>query len=132
MNYAEENEIVEKKIKLWKRVALILAVVLLAGACIFSAIVPAETWKYYHNLPKVRARKDGDLRMHFLDVGEGDCSIIEFPDGKVMLVDGGNGAEITATTILRYLNALKIKSIDYVMLTHADSDHCGALDSVLK
>jgi len=132
MNYAEENEIVEKKIKLWKRVALVFAIVLLFGTCIFSAFVPAETWKYYFGTPKIQARKDGELRMHFLNVGEGDCSIVEFPDGKVMMVDGGNGAEATATTILRYLNALKIKTIDYVMLTHADSDHCGGLDTILK
>jgi competence protein ComEC len=130
MNYAEENEIVEKKIKLWKRVALILAIVLLAGACIFSAIVPAETWKYYHSLPKIRARKDGELRMHFLNVGEGDCSIIEFPDGKTLLIDGGDvdGAK----SILRYLNALKIDRLDYVLLTHTDTDHCGSLGEIVK
>lgn len=132
MNYAEEKEIVEKKWKLWKRVALIAVSVLLLSLCVFSCFVPADTWKYHFSLPKIRARADGELRMHFLDVGEGDCSLIEFPDGKVMLVDGGDGAESTATTILRYLNALKIKTIDYVLLTHSDADHCGGLDTVLK
>lgn len=132
MNYAEEKEIVEKKVKTWKRVALIAVAALLLALCVFSCFVPADTWKYHFGLPKIRARADGEMRMHFLDVGEGDCALIEFPDGKVMLVDGGNGAEATTTTILRYLNALKIDTIDYVLLTHSDADHCGGLDVVFR
>lgn len=132
MGYAAEKEVVEKKIKFWKRVALIVVGVLLIALVIFSCFVNPETWKYYFGMPKLRARADGEMRMHFLNVGEGDCAIIELPDGKVLMVDGGNGSEHTSTTIIRYLNALKIDTIDYLMVTHADSDHCGGLDKVVK
>ena len=130
----KENRIsvIEKRIKMWKRVGLIVLAVLLFVFCVFSSIVPMDTWKYHFGLPNIRPRAQGEMRMHFLNVGEGDCAIIELPDGQVMMVDGGNGAESTSTTIMRYLNALKIDTIDYMLLTHADSDHCGALDTVLK
>jgi competence protein ComEC len=49
-----------------------------------------------------------------------------------MMIDGGDGRASTEKTVLRYLNALKIDAIDYLVVTHADSDHCGSLDKVLK
>lgn len=92
---------------------------------------PVETWKYSFALPKTETRQAGELRVHFLDVGQGDCEIVELPDGKILLIDGGANDE-SATRIMRYLNALKIDTIDYLLITHADSDHCGALQKVVK
>ena len=69
--------------------------------------------------------------MHFIDVGQGDATLIELPDGKTMLVDGGNGSNEATLSLMRYLNALEINSIDYLLATHADSDHCGGLAEVL-
>lgn len=132
MSYGDEKRIIDEKMRKIKTWALFGAFLLAACICIFSLFVPADTWKYYVNLPNVSNRRAGELRMHFLNVGQGDCSIIELPDGKVMLVDGGNGSEKTSATILRYLNALKIKKIDYMLVTHADSDHCGGLDKVVR
>ncbi len=63
-----------------------------------------------------------ELALHFLDVGQGDCSIIQFPDGKNMVIDGG---PVNAKQhILDYIsNKLAISEFDYLMLTHTDSDH---------
>ena len=132
MGYNKEKIEVDNKMKRIKTVALWIVVSVVIGLSVFAQFCPADKWKYYVGLPKVENREEGTLRLHFLDVGQGDCSIIEFPDGKTMLVDGGDGAERTATTILRYLNALKIKKIDYLLLTHADSDHCGGLDTIVE
>ena len=49
-----------------------------------------------------------------------------------MLIDGGDGSEAATKSVLRYLNALKIKEIDHLIVTHTDSDHCGGLADVLK
>ena len=132
MGYNKEKIKVENKMKRIKTVALWIVVFIVVGLSVFAQFYPAQEWKYYVDLPKLESREKGTLRLHFLDVGKGDCSLIEFPDGKTMLVDGGDGSERTATTILRYLNALKIKKIDYLLLTHADSDHCGSLDTLVK
>lgn len=132
MSYRQTKEKADRKSRKIK--ALVLAVVMLAiaGLCVFSAFRPADTWKYYVRLPNVPPRKEGELRLHFLDVGQGDCTILEFPDGRTMMIDGGNGSENNDVAILRYVNALGIGMLDFLLLTHSDSDHCGGLDTVLK
>ena len=132
MGYRAEKNKIEGRLRIVKIVVLCVLLVALLGLCIFSAFVPPETWKYHVGLPKLSKRQEGELRMHFLDVGQGDCILIEFPGGKVALIDGGDGRESTETEIMRYLNALKIKTIDYLVVTHSDADHCGGLDKVVR
>ena len=132
MGYRAEKEKIEKKIRLIRTVALCVALTMLLGLCVFSAFVPPITWKYYVAKPKITQRNNGDLRMHFIDVGQGDAILLELPDGKVALIDGGDTSDGTSTAVLRYLNALDIEVIDYLFVSHSDSDHCGALATVLQ
>ena len=131
MGYEAEKKIVEKRIKLLKRFALFVVVAVVGALCLFATRYPAETWKYSFALPKTGERQAGEMHVHFLDVGQGDCELVELPDGKILLIDGGADDE-SATRIMRYLNALKIDVIDYLLITHADSDHCGGLQKVVK
>ena len=132
MSYRKEEQKIQWKLRriMWIVFAVIL--VLVIALSIFSSFVPPVTWKYYFYLPSVSAREEGELRIHCIDVGQGDCTLVEFPDGKTMLVDGGNGQESATTAIMRYLNGMKIDYLDYVVLTHTDSDHCGGLDTILQ
>ena len=132
MGYQAEKEKVESKLKRVKTVVLCVTLAALLFLCVFSAFVPPDTWKYHVGKPRIAKIGEGELRIHFIDVGQGDCQLIEFPDGKVALIDGGDGRESTETTVLRYLNALKIDTIDYLVVSHDDADHCGALDKVLE
>lgn len=132
MGYRADKEKVENTLKIIKRVSLGILLICIVGLCIFSAFVPPNTWKYYVAKPRVGKRKAGEMRLHFIDVGQGDCSLIELPDGRIMMIDGGDKLPSTEKSILRYLNALRIETIDYLLITHADEDHCGALDTVLK
>lgn len=132
MSYQAEKVKVEEQEKNVKTIVLYVLVAVLLALCIFSAFVLPETWKYGVGFPKVGKRKEGEMRIHFLDVGQGDSTIIELPDGKIAMIDGGDGREATKTTVLRYLNALKIDTIDYLIVSHADTDHCGSLDGVLE
>lgn len=132
MGYAKEKQKVERKKKKIKRIIALILVVLVAILLVFEHYYPAETWKYYFKLPNVGKRAAGETRIHFVDVGQGDCTIIELPDGKTMMIDGGDDSEATEKNVLRYLNALKVNTIDYMVLTHADADHCGGLVSVFE
>ena len=132
MNYAKEREIAIRKKRKAKIIVLAVVAVLVVALTVLSCCIPMGTWKYRVALPKVGQRLDGELRIHFLDVGQGDATVIELPDGKTVLVDGGDDTDPNKTTLLRYLNALKIEVIDYLIVTHADADHCGGLDTVLK
>ena len=74
-----------------------------------------------------------ELKVHFIDVGQGDSIAIEFPDDKIMLVDAGPGSSEDA--LINYLNNAifakrQDKVIDYFMVTHQDEDHTGGADKV--
>ena len=65
-----------------------------------------------------------DFAVHFIDVGQGDSTLIQ-ANGKYMLIDGGErGSE---TTVVKYLNNLGVEHLDIVVATHPHSDHIGGL-----
>ena len=132
MGYRAHKEKAEEKQRRGKRIIVSIVAFLVLGLLIFAAFCPPETWKYYVALPDVQAREDGELRIHFIDVGQGDSTLIELPDGKVMLIDGGDDTLTAKKQILRYLNALDIDVIDYLVITHADGDHCGGIEEIVK
>lgn len=132
MGYGKKKKVVDKKVSKLKRIGFCLAVLLVVALIVLANIFPLSTWKYNIKKPDVDKRGEGELRVHFLDVGQGDATIVELPDGKIMLIDGGNDTEETETTVLRYLNALDVDEIDYLVVTHADVDHCGGLAKVLE
>lgn len=72
----------------------------------------------------------GTMRVHFLDVGQGDCILIQLPNGQTMLVDAGKNE--SASTITDYLQALKVTRLDYLIGTHPHEDHIGSLDQVIE
>ncbi|MCH5184517.1 MAG: MBL fold metallo-hydrolase [Oscillospiraceae bacterium] len=76
------------------------------------------------------APEDGVVTVHFIDVGQGDCSFIQLPDGKNMLIDAGNNGDIKK--IKSYLDSCGAERIDYLVGTHPHADHIGALDDVIK
>ncbi len=132
MGFRAEKERIDKKKGILKKVLLCIIVAIVLGGSMFSFFVPPESWRYYFAYPDVSKREKDELRIHFLDVGQGDCTLIELPDGKVALVDGGDEKSSTEKTIMRYLNALDIDKIDYLIVTHTDKDHCGSLKTVFR
>jgi beta-lactamase superfamily II metal-dependent hydrolase len=65
------------------------------------------------------------LRIHFIDVGEGDSILIEAPNGKTALVDTGN--PISGYKVVEYLKKNNIDNLDYLILTHPHYDHIGGV-----
>ena len=130
MNYRDKKAEEQRKFKRIKFILLICFAVFFLALSVLSFFIPTSAWQYAFSLPKVEQRKDGELRIHYLYVGQSDSALIEFPDGKTLLMDGGDG--YSDAKIIRYLNALKIKKLDYILLTHTDSDHVGNLDEVIK
>ena len=71
-----------------------------------------------------------DVKVHFVDVGQGDCIIVELPDGKNVLIDSG---EKHYSDLKSYIdNETSVKSFDYVIATHADYDHIGNFDDLFE
>jgi beta-lactamase superfamily II metal-dependent hydrolase len=90
----------------------------------------------YIDEPAVTASKEGtitpdqaDIKVHYIDVGQGDCELILAGDTSV-LIDAGEaeyGEKVT-----EYLSSLNIKKLDYVVATHPHSDHIGGLPDVIN
>ncbi len=80
---------------------------------------------YFVFLPPSR-----DLKIIFCDVGQGDGAILEFPGGRTALVDSGPDKKILGC--LGKNLPFYSKKIDLVFLSHADADHVGGLNYVLK
>lgn len=80
------------------------------------------TWRRYGN---------GELRITFLSVGEGDAAVIRFPGSRVMLIDGGGGFrgafDPGERIVAPYLWEHKIMRVDYAVVSHPDHDHFGGL-----
>lgn len=84
----------------------------------------------YKNTPK-------DFCINFIDVGQGDSTLITTQYNKKILIDGG-GSEFGSTfdvgekTLLPYLLKKKIHKLDYVIISHFDSDHVGGILTILE
>lgn len=97
--------------------------------------------------PCSRQTTNGQLRVDFLDVGQGDSALITMPDGATLLVDGGGRPQFSSsvlkdssatrrrsigeTVVCEYLWYRGLDAIDYVLPTHADADHIDGLNDVV-
>lgn len=94
-----------------------------------------------------------NLRVDFLDVGQGDAALVTMPDGTTLLIDGGgrpnfgaasktslgegppfesDSRSIGEAVVSEYLWWRGLDSIDYIVATHADADHIDGLNDVVN
>lgn len=71
-----------------------------------------------------------NLKIFFVDVGQGDCTLIVTPKNKKILIDGGGSSnkdfDIGKKTLIPYLLDRRINKIDYIIISHFDNDHIRA------
>lgn len=112
-----------RKLAVWAAaVAAMIALTALSYFIPFKSALPA------YSLP---SRAEGEMRVHFLSVGQGDCTVIEFPNGEVLVADAGDGSFDAENKIIRYLKGLDVSSFSF-LATHADIDHYGGLRELLE
>ena len=73
---------------------------------------------------------DDKIISHYIDVGQGDASLIELSNGEVMLIDAGLAS--SSQKIIEYIKSLGYDRIDYVIATHPHADHIGGMAEVIK
>lgn len=74
------------------------------------------------------------LRVHFINVGQGDAIAISLPDGKTMLIDAGtisHAKELESYLMENVITNHASSQLDYVVMTHSDVDHIGGMARIL-
>ena len=94
---------------------------LLVGGCDFNNLSTSINRVIDDNKDK--------LIIHYIDVGQGDATFIEFPNSETMLIDAGE--KEYEDKVLDYISNLKYDSIDYVIGTHPHSDDIGGLKNII-
>ena len=72
---------------------------------------------------------EGELKVHFIDVGQGDCIYVAASGGN-MLIDCGEKSE--TPKVIYYLKNMGVKRLDHVIATHPHSDHMGGMDMIIS
>lgn len=98
---------------------LLLITLLLTGCALSQPALPSSAPTF---------TSSGALTVHFIDVGQADCALLEC-DGQYMLIDGG-GKE-SGSLVVSYLEQQGVAELSAVVCTHAHEDHVGGLPSVL-
>ena len=120
-------------------IVAIVLVIAIATAVVYFAF--PDTWDKIvsmivkDNQHSGLARGDGELLVHMLDVGQGDCIYIQLPDGKDMVIDCANyndDKEYEKKTFDYLDTYITDDTVEYLMLTHCDSDHVYFMDELLK
>lgn len=70
-----------------------------------------------------------DLTVRFVDVGQADCEIIQFPDGRNIIIDAGKNE--TEDELVETIKKYGIEKFDYAIATHPHEDHIGGMDKVI-
>jgi len=70
------------------------------------------------------------MEVVFYDIGQGDASLVRFPGGSTMLIDGGID-DMGDDVILPHFKEIHLKELDYMVVSHPHADHIGGLDEVL-
>ena len=95
---------------------------------VYNSVTIEETNGKLENVEKPTLEKNR-LNVLYLYVGQADCTLVNLND-YYMLIDAGNNED--GKNIVAYLKTLGIESIDYLVGTHADEDHIGGLDDIIR
>ena len=93
-------------------------------------VKPEESKEIKENSEKDIKNVDKKMKVHYINVGQGDSTLIELPNKRNVLIDGATRAN--GKIVLDYLDDLKIEKIDYLIATHPHEDHIGGLVEVIK
>lgn len=105
-----------------KKTVTLIVIILGAIMALLSDFMPKEK-----NIAPVLNEA---LKVSFIDVGQGDSTLLELPNGEIMLIDAGNPED--GEKIVNIISKKGYKKVDYLIATHPHSDHIGGMAKVVK
>lgn len=109
-----------------KKILLSVGAFLSAAGIFISTMVGGKPGS--PEAPTPESTGSSRLQIHFIDVGQGDSTLITC-GGEAMLIDAGENDQGTA--VQSYLTAQGVEKLKYMIGTHPDSDHIGGMDVVM-
>ena len=106
---------------------IVIASIFLTVGCSGGTVTQSNTEESNTN---VISQNSQDLIVHFIDVGQADSILIQFPDDETALIDGGNRDD--SELVVEYLKKNNIGKINYLLATHPHEDHIGGLPEIVK
>ncbi|MFB1050917.1 ComEC/Rec2 family competence protein [Paraliobacillus sp. JSM ZJ581] len=85
---------------------------------------------FFHFNPGTVYAEDDIMKVHFINVGQGDSILIQTPEQKNILIDGGPPS--ASRKVLNYLKKQNVQELDLLIATHPDIDHIGGLRSIIN
>jgi len=108
-----------------KKIKFLLLMLLICIICLCACQTPKEA----AITDQIITKEDAGLIVHFIDVGQGDSTLLE-SKGEFALIDGGEYSE--SQELISYLSAQDIDELEFIISTHPHSDHCGGLSEVIR
>lgn len=126
-----------KKMKKKKRQALIRYsltgwAILLSAVLIYLGWIPKPEYHLadaYDSNQLAARPSDLNLEVHFINIGQGDATLIIYDDFHILIDGGHNGTE---EKLLDYLDKQQVDDIEILVATHPDADHIGGLAEVME
>lgn len=110
-----------------KTIYIAASVVLCIATLLLCILYPYQSKSHLTDEPI--EKENTGLTLHFIDVGQGDCTLIE-SKGHYALIDAGEYKE--RDKVISYLSLLGVKELDFIIATHPHSDHIGGLSDVIR
>ena len=117
----------------WNTIFIVVTTIILLLIFLLTTLYK-EKLEYSINGYNKFELNDSGMTVYYIDVGQGDCTFIEFEDGKTMLIDSGTneGSNQLINILVNKIFSGKKLIIDYVLLTHSDLDHSGGMLDIMN
>ncbi|MCA1319070.1 MBL fold metallo-hydrolase [Bacillus tianshenii] len=89
---------------------------------VYTTTIPKKSITTYKTPPA--------LKVHYIDIGQGDAILLQTPNGTQVLID--TGPRESAPKLISYLKELSVDAIDLLVITHPDFDHIGGIPALLE
>lgn len=104
-----------------------ISLIILFAVIFLIIFISQKGYFLFEYYPYADSFSNSDFQVHFISVGNGDAILIKLPNDKTMMIDTGDDyySNQVVSYIKQYFWNENLNTIDYLVLTHPDSDHVG-------
>ena len=127
---------IKRTLKIPKSKLIIIAIAVVFEILLLLSLIwsPSIEKLFGINNPFSTVSEGSPFKIHFIDVGQGDATVVEFSDGKKLLFDAGDTSSETALN--KYFNDVLFKNekweFEFVIASHSDTDHVGNMAYIFE